>query len=344
MIPAERPPVCELNSAQRFSRFLSFSPALDRLPVIEWASWWDETLEAWYRQGLPRGLDIANGINAYFGQDGLHQYGIAIRDEGCPVPTDFGAPIIHNEQEYEAVRPFLYTDRLLASAADLLREFHREHGKEGYALWYTLEGFFWFPRVMLGIENHFYAFYDQPELIHRLNRDLCDYYKRGLDVLYDATQPQFMTFAEDMSYNHGPMLSRELYNEFILPYYQELTPLIHARGTKVIVDTDGFVEPMIPWLLDGGIDGVLPLERMAGVDVNRIRAQYPDFLMIGGFDKTVMHKGETAMRAEFERLLPAIRSGGYLPSVDHQTPPDVDIPTYRVYMRLLNEYCRKIHG
>ena len=78
--------------------------------------------------------------------------------------------------------------------------------------------------------------------------------------------------------------------------------------------------------------------------VNRIRAQYPDFLMIGGFDKTVMHQGEAAMRAEFERLLPAIRSGGYLPSVDHQTPPDVDIPTYRVYMRLLNEYCRKIHG
>ena len=41
-----------------------------------------------------------------------------------------------NEQEYEAVRPFLYTDRLLASAAALLREFHREHGNEGYALWY----------------------------------------------------------------------------------------------------------------------------------------------------------------------------------------------------------------
>lgn len=43
---------------------------------------------------------------------------------------------------------------------------------------------------------------------------------------------------------------------------------------------------------------------MAGVDVNRIREKYPDLFMIGGYDKTVMHKGEAAMRAEFERILP----------------------------------------
>ena len=62
-------------------------------------------------------------------------------------------------------------------------------------------------------------------------------------------------------------------------------------------------------------------------------------LMIGGYDKTIMHKGEDAMRAEFERLKPAILSGGYIPSVDHQTPPDVTLEQYRVFMRLLREYC-----
>lgn len=63
--------------------------------------------------------------------------------------------------------------------------------------------------------------------------------------------------------------------------------------------------------------------------------------MVGGFDKTVMHKGEEAMRAEFERNLPAIRAGGYIPSVDHQTPPDVSLENYWVYMRLLREYCQR---
>jgi len=52
-----------------------------------------------------------------------------------------------------------------------------------------------------------------------------------------------------------------------------------------------------------------------------------------------MNKGEAAMRAEFERLLPAMRSGGYIPSVDHQTPPGVSLEDYRVYVRLFREYA-----
>jgi hypothetical protein len=63
--------------------------------------------------------------------------------------------------------------------------------------------------------------------------------------------------------------------------------------------------------------------------------------MIGAFDKTVMHRGEGALRAEFERLLPVMRSGGYIPSVDNQTPPAVSLADYRLYVRLLGEYARK---
>jgi uroporphyrinogen-III decarboxylase len=55
----------------------------------------------------------------------------------------------------------------------------------------------------------------------------------------------------------------------------------------------------------------------------------------------VMHLGEDAMRKEFERILPVMRSGGYIPSVDHQTPPNVSIENYRIYAKLLNEYCEK---
>ena len=185
---------------------------------------------------------------------------------------------------------------------------------------------------------HFYAFYDYPDLMLEINRDLCEYYKKLLPEVFRHLRPAYMTFAEDMSYNHGAMLSKDQFDRFLLPFYRELVPVIQAQGTRVFIDTDGFVEPLIPWFREAGIEGVLPLERMAGVDVCRIRRNYPDFLMIGGVDKTVMHMGEAAMRKEFERILPAIRSGGYIPSVDHQTPPDVSMENYRVFMRLLKEY------
>jgi hypothetical protein len=77
------------------------------------------------------------------------------------------------------------------------------------------------------------------------------------------------------------------------------------------------------------------------VDVNRIRQDHPHWKMIGAFDKTVMHRGEEPMRAEFERLMPVMRSARYIPSVDHQTPPGVSMEDYRLYLRLLREYAAK---
>ena len=83
------------------------------------------------------------------------------------------------------------------------------------------------------------------------------------------------------------------------------------------------------------------LERQSGVDVVRIRKNYPRLLMMGGYDKMVLSKDEAAMRAEFERVLPVMRSGGFVPSVDHQTPPGVSLENYRTYIRLLGEYVVK---
>lgn len=54
-----------------------------------------------------------------------------------------------------------------------------------------------------------------------------------------------------------------------------------------------------------------------------------------------MKFGEEAMRAEFERLLPSARQGKFIFSCDHQTPPDVSIENYRIYVRLLKEYAVK---
>lgn len=333
-----------MNNKERFVRLLNGDRNIDRTPIIEWASWWSETCEAWFAQGLPR-VDYANGqLNDYWGHDKLKQFWLPIRDSDCPQPKFHGGPIIEDENDYAVVRKHLYTDELLDGIDAMLKKWVSAHGDEDIAYWFSMDGYFWFPRTLFGIEGHLYAFYDYPELMLEINHDLTTYHKKCLDVIYNYIDPCFMTIAEDMSYNLGPMLSKDLYDEFMLPFYKELVPCIKKRGTKVLIDTDGQVEPLIPWFLSGGIEGILPLERMAGVDVNRIREKYPELIMIGGFDKMRMHLGEAAMRKEFDRLLPAIRSGRYIPSVDHQTPPDVSIENYGIFMRLLREYATQIGG
>jgi uroporphyrinogen-III decarboxylase len=154
------------------------------------------------------------------------------------------------------------------------------------------------------------------------------------------TVPDFMTFAEDLSYNHGPMLSGKQFDEFIASYYKEILPILSSKGIVPFVDTDGNVSEPMEWFLGIGVEGFLPLERMAGVDIAALRQKHPSVKMIGAFDKTVMHLGEDAMRAEFDRLLPVMRQGGFIPSVDHQTPPDVSLDNYKICVKLLKQYCK----
>jgi len=328
----------------RFHKVMSGALPGDRLPIIEWAGWWDQTIRRWESEGLPAGLDTQE-IRNYFSQDRHFQFWIGSM---CPGPTPkragHGAPYIENEQDYTEILPFLYP-ATLPTDPQAIRQAALAQTDGSALVWITLEGFFWWPRVLLGIEPHLYAFYDQPELMHRINQHLADYLLRLIEQFSALCVPDFATFAEDMSYNHGPMISKELFDEFMAPYYRQVIPALTSRGIIPLIDSDGDIEPLIPWFEAVGLEGILPLERMAGVDVNRIRAHHPRWKMIGAFDKTVMHLGEARMRAEFERLLPVMRSGNFIPSVDHQTPPGVSLEQYRLYMQLLKEYtehaCRE---
>jgi len=328
-----------LNTRERFQTVFNGEKP-DRLPVIEFAFWWDKTLENWESQGMPKGLGNLEVFD-YFGLDRHKLFWPAIRAENFPEAPWEGAPVLYNENDYRRLKTMLYSDDRIRETVRLVEEIRPEHESGETAVWSYLEGFFWYPRTLFGIENHLMAFYDHPGLMHEMNSDLADFNIKLIEAIVNVLKPEFITFAEDMSYNHGPMVSKEMFDEFMAPYYRKIVPLIKDCGVKVFIDTDGFVEPMISWFKEVGVEGIAPLERQAGVDVNRIRAEHPDFLLIGAFDKMTMPKGECAMREEFERILPAMKMGRYIPSVDHQTPPGVSFENYRIYISLLKEYAEK---
>src|SRR4030067_842340 len=65
--------------------------------------------------------------------------------------------------------------------------------------------------------------------------------------------PTFATIAEDMSYNKGPMISERHFDQFVAPYYRQIVPRLLERNIIPLVDTDGDVTQMVPWLLREGI-------------------------------------------------------------------------------------------
>ena len=326
-----------MNHVERFRAVMNFQ-AVDRLPRWEWAMWWDETIARWHGEGLPRTFKPSQvfEISRYFGLDPYQQFWFSTTDPTIEATQHHVEGIVANMDDYRRVKRDLFPDHTKAIAG--MREW-AERQREGEAVvWSTLEGFFWFPRTLMGFEKLMFAFVDQPELLHGINRDLLNFNLHLLDQMFEVCVPTFMTIAEDMSYNHGPMISKATFDQFVAPYYRELLPRLQERNIPLFMDTDGDVTLLVPWLEELGITGVLPLERQAGVDGMKLRRIFPRLRMVGHFDKMTMTRGEAGMRAEFERLLPLMNTGGFIPSVDHQTPPGVSLDQYRSYLRLLEEY------
>ena len=328
-----------MNPRERFQAVMNFKP-FDRLPVIELASWWDKTIQRWHLEGLPPELNDRYDICRHFGLDIIYQHRTRILLPEIPQPESYGAGFISDMDGYIKILPFLYPeDKNNIFNIEQLGKWAEEQECGDAVIRITLEGFFWFPRILLGIEPHLYAFYDQPELMHKINRDLAEFYIRALQELFEVCSPDLIVISEDMSYNHGPMLSEELFNEFMLPYYRKLIPFIKEKDISVLVDSDGDIKTAVPWFRNAGFNGFLPLERQAGVDIVDIRKEYPDTCFIGAFDKMVMNQGEKALRKEFERLLPVASEGGFMINCDHQTPPHVSYEDYQLFLSLFREYA-----
>jgi uroporphyrinogen decarboxylase len=71
--------------------------------------------------------------------------------------------------------------------------------------------------------------------------------------------------------------------------------------------------------------------------VAEVRAKYPRLQMMGGIDKTALELGPAAIETELARIAPVIRSGGYVPGIDHYVHPDVPWDNFCYYRQRLAE-------
>jgi hypothetical protein len=325
---------------------------IDRPPIIEYAPYWDKTITRWQKEGLPLGLDNPSGFSAnrsvrdlqlYFGFDACIMTYISALTEETPKASSFGSGIMKTAADYQKIKQTLYPEPSSIFTCEYI-EWLKSTTKEGNTIhWFMVGGFFWHPRELFGIEPHLFSFYDEPDLLKEMCRDHAEWLKKLFDYLGNTVQFDFMTFAEDMSYNHGPMLSKETFDEFIAPGYKELVPLVKTMNLPVFVDSDGDITQAVDWYAQAGAEGMSPLERQAGTDLAACAKKHPDMTFMGHFDKMCMKHGEAAMRKEFEYLIPYCRQNKVIISVDHQTPPDVSLENYRIYIKLYKEYAAKMN-
>ena len=196
-------------------------------------------------------------------------------------------------------------------------------------------GFYWRCREWMGTENLSLAFYEEPELVHEMMEFIADYTIEMSKPILKETDVDYVMISEDMSMKSGPLLSPAHYREFIFPHMRRLVDFFKNNGVRyVMVDTDGNCEAIIPPLMDAGVDGIWPLERVAGMDPVRIRKEFgKDLRLTGGVDKMEIAKGPEAIDRHLAHLVPLIEEGGFIPTVDHLVSPEISYQDFLYYMK-----------
>nr|MDO8111358.1 uroporphyrinogen decarboxylase family protein [Candidatus Sigynarchaeota archaeon] len=125
-----------------------------------------------------------------------------------------------------------------------------------------------------------------PALLRRLFNFLTDIgiARAGASL---KTGAPLLVIPDDCAYKHGPMISPAQYRAFVLPCLQRLTGFIHETNqhAKVFMHTDGDIYSMLDLFVEGGLDGLNPLEVNSGMNIGRVKKTHGDKLaFVGNLD------------------------------------------------------------
>jgi uroporphyrinogen decarboxylase len=137
-----------------------------------------------------------------------------------------------------------------------------------------------------GFEDWMVTFASEPEYVAALYRKLTDVWLDNLEAFHGAVgdHVHILQIADDFGTQAAPFLSVRAFRELLLPAYQRGLDWIHARtGWKVLLHSDGALVPLLPSIIEMGVDILNPVQTSAaGMDPRRLKAEFGDRLAFWG--------------------------------------------------------------
>jgi len=157
-----------------------------------------------------------------------------------------------------------------------------------------------------------------------------------LEILFaEEGQPDGIWFYEDMGFKQRPFMSPEMYRELIQPAHEKTIGYAHSLGLPVIMHSCGFIEPLLPHVVEAGIDCLQVIEVKAGMDLLRIKENFGDRIaLFGGMDaRNLVANDLEGIRRELEEKIPVVKEDfGYILHSDHSIPTTTEYETYRFFV------------
>jgi len=125
----------------------------------------------------------------------------------------------------------------------------------------------------LGDVGYFRAMVKNPDLIDKANEILLNYQMRYMKNCAEAGADVFWING-DWAMTEKPMVSRQFTERFLAPPLKRLVEYSHSLGIPCVKHTDGNIWPIYDVILDTGIDGLHPIDPMAGMDIGEAKEKF----------------------------------------------------------------------
>ncbi len=176
----------------------------------------------------------------------------------------------------------------------------------------------------------------EPEWITDMANTYADFIIGMQEIAFSkGGKPDVIWYYEDMGYKMSPFMSPAMYREFILPAHKKTIDFAKSQGLKTIMHSCGFVDPLLPGMIEAGIDMLQVIEVKAGMDLLKLHKQYGDVLsFMGGIDVRALYSNDKAtIDKELESKIPYVKQGfNYALHSDHSIPKTVTYDSYKYFV------------
>ena len=108
---------------------------------------------------------------------------------------------------------------------------------------------------LMGMEDAMINFYEEPEAMHELIDYLADWEITLAEETIKYVHPDCLFHHDDWGSQTSLFISKEMFDEFLLPAYKKIYGYWKANGVEVIVHhSDSYAADLVPEMIEMGVD------------------------------------------------------------------------------------------
>ncbi|RRJ95668.1 hypothetical protein Ga0100231_016660 [Opitutaceae bacterium TAV4] len=203
---------------------------------------------------------------------------------------------------------------------------------KGRAIMASGASVFQHPTFLRGLDNYLCDLYDAPEIVEHISKRFTDFYLAYFDRMLTACEGKIdiLRCADDFGTQQSLLINRDLLRRYFYPSLKKLIDLAHSHGAKFMFHSCGSIRPLIPDLIELGVDILDPLQPKANdMEIASLKAEFGGRICLHGSictQETLPNGSAEDVRREVRSRLELFRGqSGFILAPSHIVQPDVPL-------------------